>query len=84
LTLSVLRIVRFSVSERGKGALFFIDMRLKDEFSFALGEQIHRIVASTQRSNQSRTLHHLNEAHPDLDLDPFLAWRLRFIGTDVG
>jgi hypothetical protein len=59
-------------------------MRLKDEFSFAPGEQIHRILASTQRSNQSRTLHDLNEAHPDLELDPFLAWRLRFIGTHVG
>jgi hypothetical protein len=84
LTLSVLRIVRFSVSERGTGALFFIDMRLKDEFSFAPAEQIHRIVASTQRSNQSRTLHSLNEAHPNLNSDPFLAWRRRFAGTHVG
>jgi hypothetical protein len=57
---------------------------LKDEFSFAPAEQIHRIVASTQRSNQSRTLHSLDEAHPDLDFDPFLAWRLRFAGTHAG
>jgi hypothetical protein len=64
--------------------LFFIDMRLKDEFSFAPAEQIHRIVASTQRSNQSRTLHSLNEAHPNLNSDPFLAWRRRFAGTHVG
>jgi hypothetical protein len=73
LTLSILRIVRFSVSERVTGALFFIDMRLKDEFSFAPAGQIHRILASPQRSNQSRTLRHLNEAPPDLDLDPFFS-----------
>jgi hypothetical protein len=83
LTLSVLRIVGFSVSERATG-LVFINMRLKDEFSFAPAEQIHRIGASTQRSNQSRTLHHLNEANPDLAFDPFLTWRLRFAGTHVG
>jgi hypothetical protein len=83
LTLSVLRIVGFSVSERTTG-LVFINMRLKDEFSFAPAQQIHRIVASTQRSNQSRTLHSLNEAHPDLNPDPFLAWRLRFAGTHAG
>jgi hypothetical protein len=59
-------------------------MRLKDEFSFAPAEQIHRIVASTQRSNQSPTLHSLNEEHPDLNFDPFLAWRLRFAGTHIG
>jgi hypothetical protein len=58
-------------------------MRFKDEFSFALAERIHRILASPQRSNQSRILHHLNEA-PDLDFDPLLAWRLRFVGTHVG
>jgi len=59
-------------------------MRLKDEFSFAPAEQIHRILASPQTTNQSQTLHRLNEAHPDLNLDPFLAWRLRFAGTHVG
>jgi hypothetical protein len=59
-------------------------MRVKDEFSFAPAEQIYRIVASTQRSNQSRTLNSLNEAHPDLNFDPFLAWRLRFAGTHIG
>jgi hypothetical protein len=59
-------------------------MRLKHEFSFAPAEQIHRILASPQRSNESQTLHYLNEAHPDLNFDPFLAWRLRFDGTRVG
>jgi hypothetical protein len=58
-------------------------MRLKDEFSFAPAEQIHRIVASTQRNNQPRTLHSLNEAHSNLNFDPFLAWRLRFAGAHV-
>jgi hypothetical protein len=84
LTLSVLRIVRFFRIGKSDGRLVFINMRLKDEFSFAPAEQIHRIGASTQRSNQSRTLHHLNEANPDLAFDPFLAWRLRFAGTHVG
>jgi hypothetical protein len=83
LTLSVLPIVRFSVSERAT-ALFFIDMRLEDEFYFAPAEQIHRILASPQTSDQSQTLHRLNKAHPDLNLDPFLAWRLPFRGARVG
>jgi hypothetical protein len=56
-------------------------MSLKSEFSFAPADQIHRILASPQTSNQLRTLHSLNEAHPDLDFDPFLAWRLRFAGV---
>jgi hypothetical protein len=56
---------------------------LKDEFYFAPAEQIHRILASPQTSNQLRTLHSLNEAHPDLNFDPFLAWRLRFTGLRV-
>jgi hypothetical protein len=81
LTLSALRIVRFSVSERV--AAFFIDMSLKDEFCFAPAEQIHRIVASPQASNQSQTLHSLNQAF-DLNFDSFSAWRLRFAGTGVG
>jgi hypothetical protein len=59
-------------------------MKLRHEFSFAPAEQIHRIQASPQPSNQSQTLHRLNEAHPDLNFDPFLAWRLRFAGTYVG
>jgi hypothetical protein len=59
-------------------------MRLKDEFCFAPAGQIYRIVASPQTSSQSQTLHNLNEAHPDLNFDPFLAWRLRFDGTGVG
>jgi hypothetical protein len=58
-------------------------MRLKDEFSFAPAEQIHRILVSPQTSNQSQTLHSLNEA-PDLNCDPFVAWRLRFADTHVG
>jgi hypothetical protein len=83
LTLSVLRIVRFSVSE-SVAALSFMDMRSKDEFYFALSEHIHRILTSPQTSNQSQTLHRLKEAHPDLNFDPFLSWRLRFDGTGVG
>jgi hypothetical protein len=58
-------------------------MRLKDEFYFAPAEQIHRILASPQTSNQRRTLHSLNEAHPDLNFDPFLASWLRFAGPRV-
>jgi hypothetical protein len=58
-------------------------MRLKDEFYFAPAEQIHRILASPQTSNQPRTLHSLNEADPDLNFDPFLAWWLRFAGLRV-
>jgi hypothetical protein len=75
-----LRIVRFSVSERA-AALFFVDMRLKDEFYFAPAEQIHRIVVSLQTSDQSQTLHSLNQAP---DFDPFSAWRLRFARAGVG
>jgi hypothetical protein len=84
LTLSVFAncsLFRIGTSD---GIIFFEDMRLKDEFSFAPAEQIHRIRTSPQTSNQSQTLHRLNEAHPDLDFDPFLAWRLRFVGTHVG
>jgi hypothetical protein len=58
-------------------------MSLKSEFSFAPADQIHRILASPQMSNQSRTLHSLNEAHPDLNFDPFLAWRLQVAGLRV-
>jgi hypothetical protein len=58
-------------------------MRLKHEFSFAPAEQIHRILTSPQTSNQSQTLHSLNEAYPDPNFDPFLAWRLRFAATRV-
>jgi len=54
-------------------------MRLKDEFYFAPAQQIHRILVSPRTSNQSQTLHRLNEA-PDLNFDPFSAWRLRFDG----
>jgi hypothetical protein len=78
-----LPIVRFSVSERAT-ALFFIDMRLKDEFYFAPAEEIHRILASSQTSDQSQTLHHLNEAHPYLNLDSFLAWCVAPSGAHTG
>jgi hypothetical protein len=83
LTLSVLPIVRFSVSERAT-ALFFIDMRLKDEFYFAPAEQIHRILASPQTSDQSQTLQRLNEAHPCLSFNSFLALRVALSGAHTG
>jgi hypothetical protein len=83
LTLSVLPIVRFSVSERAT-ALFFIDMRLKDEFCFAPAEEIHRILASPRTSDQSQTLHCLNEAHPYLNLNSFLALRVALSGAHTG
>jgi hypothetical protein len=83
LTLSVLPIVRFSVSERAT-ALFFIDMRLEDEFYFAPAEQIHRILASPQTSDQSQTLHRLNEAHPHLNFNSFLALRLALSSVHTG
>ncbi len=35
---------------------FFIDMRLDDEFCFALADQIHRILDSPQTSNLILTL----------------------------
>jgi hypothetical protein len=83
LTLSVLPIVRSSVSERAT-ALFFIDMRLKNEFYFASAAQIHRILASPQASDQSQTLHRLNEAYPSLNFNSFLAWCVALSGTHVG
>jgi hypothetical protein len=71
----------FSVSQRAT-ALFFIDMRLKDEFYFAPAEQIHRILASPQTSNQSQTLHRLNEA--DLNFNSFLTWRVALSVAHIG
>jgi hypothetical protein len=83
LTLSVLPIVRFSVSERAT-ALFFIDMRSKDEFYFGPAERIHRILASPQTSNPSQTLQRLNEAHPYLNFNSFLALRVVLSGAHTG
>jgi len=84
LTLSVFANCSLFRIGTGDGIIFFEDMRMKNEFSFAPAEQIHRILASPRTSNQSQTLHRLNEAHPDLNFDPFLAWRLWSAGTRVG
>jgi len=65
-------------------ALFFIDMRLEDEFYFAPAEQIHRILASPQTSDQSQTLHRLNEAHPYLNFNSFLALRVALSSVHTG
>ena len=68
---------------RDRRHCIFIDMRLNDEFYFALAERIHTILISPQTSNQPQTLQRLNKAHPDLNLDPLLAWRLPFRGARV-
>jgi len=81
--ISFCRFCAFSY-RKGSTALFFIDMRLNDEFYFALAERIHTILSSPRTSNQPQTLQRLNEAYPDLNLDPFLAWRLPFGGKRVG
>jgi hypothetical protein len=75
LTLSVFANVHFFGIGPG-AALFFMDMTAKDEFYFALPAHIHRILTSPQTSNQSHTLHGLNEAHPGSKFDPFLVSRL--------
>jgi hypothetical protein len=73
--------MHFSVSERWRH-YFLIDMRLKDEFYFALAEPIHRILISSQTSNEHQTLHRLNEAHVSLKFDSFFVWRRPVLGTD--
>jgi hypothetical protein len=78
-----LPILRLFVSE-GIDGIVFIDMRLNDEFYFALAERIHTILISPRTSNQPQTLQRLNELHPDLNLDPFLARRLPFGRSRVG
>jgi len=78
-----LPILGLFVSE-GIDGIVFIDMRLNDEFYFALAESIHTILISPQTRNPPQTLQRLNEAPPDLNLDPFLAWRLPFGGNRVG
>ncbi|PYJ68450.1 MAG: hypothetical protein DME75_13040 [Verrucomicrobia bacterium] len=59
-------------------------MRLKDEFYFALAEPIHRILISSQTSNEHQTLHRLNKAHPSFKFDPFLVSRLPVYAVGVG
>jgi len=83
LTLSVFANVHFFRIELG-AALFFMDMRAKDEFYFALPAHIHRILTFPQTSNQSHTLHRLNEAHPGSKFDPFLVLRLPVCAVLVG
>jgi hypothetical protein len=83
LTLSILPIVHFSVSETVT-AIFLVDMRSKHEFNFALAERIHRIVISPKASDKLQTLHRLNEAHLTFKFDPFLTWRRRFARPLVG
>jgi len=56
-------------------------MRLKDEFYFALAEPIHRILISSQTSNEHQTLHRLNEAHVSLRFDSFFVWRRPVLGA---
>jgi hypothetical protein len=65
-------------------ALFFIDMRSKDEFYFAVPEHIYRILTSPQTSNQSQTLYRLNETHPGSKFDPFLVSRLPICAVRAG
>jgi hypothetical protein len=74
----------FAFPYRKEDGVVFIDMRSKDEFYFAPAEQIHRILASPQTSDQSQTLHRLNEAHPSLNFNSFLAWCVALSGTHIG
>jgi len=83
LTLSIFANCSLFRIETGDGVIF-VDMRLKDEFSFALPEHIHRILTSPQTSNQSQTLHRLNETHPDSKFDPFLVSRLSVCEVSAG
>jgi len=64
--------------------LFLIKMSLKNEFYFASAAQIHRILASPRASDQSQTLHRLNEAYPSLNFNSFLAWCVVLGGTHIG
>jgi len=54
------------------------------EFSFANASSIHRVAAWLFPGDQPQHFRRLNEAYPDLNLDPFLAWRLPFGGKRVG
>jgi hypothetical protein len=83
LTLSVFANVHLFRIGLG-AALFFMDMRAKDESYFALPPRIHRILTSPQTSNQSHTLHRLNEAHPGSKFDPFLVSQLSVCAVLIG
>jgi hypothetical protein len=74
----------FAFPYRKEDGVVFIDMRSKDEFYFAPAERIHRILASPQTSNQSQTLQRLNEAHPYLNFNSFLALRVALSGAHTG
>jgi hypothetical protein len=54
----------------------WIDMKLRDEFSFASAAHVYRLFASPQTSNQPQIFQRLNEPHPNLNSKTFLGWRL--------
>jgi hypothetical protein len=54
------------------------------EFSFANAISIHRVAPWLFPGNQPQHFRRLNEAHPDLKLDPFLVWRLSVSAARLG
>ncbi len=51
-------------------------MPLSDEFSLASPHPIYRLFAFRRTHKQHQILQRLNEAHPKLNSDTFLGWRL--------
>jgi hypothetical protein len=51
-------------------------MSATDEFSFATLDSIHKLFASRPSDRQRQIFQRLNQAHPILDSDTFLGWRL--------
>jgi hypothetical protein len=51
-------------------------MRLTDQYFFARAESIHRLFVADFTDQQPQIYQRLNQAHPNLNSDSFLGWRL--------
>jgi len=51
---------------------------------FANATSIHRVAAWLFPGDQPQHFRRLNEAHPDLKFDPFLAWRVPLSVAHIG
>jgi hypothetical protein len=64
-------------------ALILIEMKSRDEFSFAVAGSIHRVSASFGPDNSPQVFQGLKKAYPNPVSGWFLNWRLRYDTRDA-